>query len=70
VLSRQELPVIDRDRYAPAAGLHQGAYVLAEASGGEPELILLTTGSEVWRALAALHREHIERAWMLRNLSA
>jgi transketolase len=59
VLSRQELPVIDRDRYAPADGLHRGAYVLAEASGGEPELILLATGSEVWLALAA--REELEQ---------
>jgi transketolase len=52
-LSRQELPPIDRTRYASAAGLHRGAYVLAEASDGEPELILLATGSEVWLALAA-----------------
>jgi transketolase len=59
VLSRQELPVIDRDRYAPADGLHRGAYVLAEASGGEPELILLATGSEVWLALAA--RDELEQ---------
>jgi transketolase len=57
-LSRQELPPIDRERYASAAGLHRGAYVLAEASGGEPELILLATGSEVWLALAA--REELE----------
>jgi transketolase len=59
VLSRQELPVIDRDRYAPADGLQRGAYVLAEASGGEPELILLATGSEVWLALAA--RDELEQ---------
>ena len=59
VLSRQELPVIDRDRYAPAEGLHRGAYVLAEASGGQPELILLATGSEVWLALAA--RDELEQ---------
>jgi transketolase len=59
VLSRQELPVIDRDRYAPADGLHRGAYVLAEASGGEPELILLATGSEVWLAMAA--RDELEQ---------
>jgi transketolase len=52
-LSRQDLPPLDRTRYASAAGLHRGAYVLAEASGGEPELILLATGSEVWLALAA-----------------
>jgi transketolase len=59
VLSRQELPVIDRDRYAPADGLHRGAYVLAEASGEEPEVILLATGSEVWLALAA--RDELEQ---------
>ncbi len=59
VLSRQELPPIDRSRYASAQGLHRGAYVLAEASGGEPELILLATGSEVWVALAA--REELEQ---------
>jgi transketolase len=53
VLSRQELPPIDRTRLASAAGLHRGAYVLAEASGGDPELILIATGSEVWVALAA-----------------
>jgi transketolase len=52
-LSRQELPPIDRSRWATAEGLHRGAYVLAEASGEEPELILLATGSEVWVALAA-----------------
>jgi transketolase len=52
-LSRQELPAIDRSRYAGADGLHRGAYVLAEASGGDPELILLATGSELWLALAA-----------------
>jgi transketolase len=58
-LSRQELPVIDRTRYATAEGLHRGAYVLAEASGEEPELILLATGSEVWVALAA--RDELEQ---------
>ena len=59
VLSRQELPAIDRRRYASAQGLHRGAYVLAEASGGEPELIVVATGSEVWLALAA--REELEQ---------
>jgi transketolase len=53
VLSRQELPPIDRRQYAGANGLHRGAYVLAEASGGDPELVLIATGSEVWVALAA-----------------
>lgn len=47
VLSRQPLPTLDRRKYAPAAGLAQGAYVLAEAPGGTPEVILIATGSEV-----------------------
>ncbi len=47
VLTRQGVPTLDRARYAPAAGLHQGAYVLADAEGGEPDLILLSSGSEV-----------------------
>ena len=53
VLSRQPLPTFDRARYAPAAGLARGAYVLAEAAGGNPELILIATGSEVVLALEA-----------------
>jgi transketolase len=53
VLSRQELPPLDREELASAAGLHRGAYVMAEASGGDPELILIATGSELWVALAA-----------------
>jgi transketolase len=54
VLSRQELPALDRDEYSSAAGLHRGAYVVAEASGeGDPELILIATGSELWLALSA-----------------
>ncbi|MBV1691980.1 transketolase [Novosphingobium sp. G106] len=53
VLSRQALPTIDRNRYASASGLARGAYVLADAAGGCPELILLATGSEVSLALAA-----------------
>jgi transketolase len=47
VLSRQKLPVFDRDRYAPASGLARGAYVLADAESGEPEVILIASGSEV-----------------------
>jgi transketolase len=53
VLSRQELPPLDRDEMASAAGLHRGAYVMAEASDGYPELILIATGSELWVALSA-----------------
>ena len=48
ILSRQTLPTLDRQRYASAAGLAQGAYVLADPPGGEaPEVILIGTGSEV-----------------------
>jgi transketolase len=47
ILSRQNLPTLDRTRYAAASGLKHGAYVLADSGGGPPELILIATGSEV-----------------------
>jgi transketolase len=47
VLSRQPLPTLDRTRYASAAGLAQGAYVLADPPDGDPDVILIATGSEV-----------------------
>src|SRR6201997_1548136 len=53
VLSRQSVPTIDRAKYAPAAGLARGAYVLADAHGGDPEVILIGTGSEVALCLEA-----------------
>ncbi len=53
VLTRQNLPVLDRTDMAPAAELARGAYVLREAEGGAPEGILIATGSEVALALAA-----------------
>ncbi len=53
ILSRQALPTLDRSTLAPAAGVAKGAYVLAEADTGTPEVILLATGSEVHLALAA-----------------
>jgi transketolase len=46
-LSRQPLPTFDRSKYAAAEGLARGAYVMAEATGGAPELILIASGSEV-----------------------
>jgi len=52
-LSRQPLPTLDRSKYAPASGLAQGAYVLAEAAGGNPEVIIIATGSEVSLAVEA-----------------
>jgi transketolase len=56
VLTRQNVPVLDRGRYASAEGLRRGGYVLADAAGGGPEVILIATGSEVALALAA-HEE-------------
>lgn len=55
ILSRQDLPVLDRTVYAPAGGLAKGAYILADAEGGRPELIIIATGAEVHPALDA-HR--------------
>jgi transketolase len=46
-LSRQALPTFDRSKYASAAGVARGAYVMAEAPGGPPEIILIASGSEV-----------------------
>jgi transketolase len=53
VLTRQAIPTFDRSKYAPASGAAKGAYVLADAAGGKPELILMGTGSEVQLCLAA-----------------
>ena len=47
VLTRQAVPTFDRAKYAPAAGLARGAYVLADSAGGKPDVLLLATGSEV-----------------------
>ena len=58
VLSRQKLPVLDRSRYAPAAGAARGGYVLLDAPGGAPTVIVLATGAEVHVALAAVERLH------------
>jgi transketolase len=60
VLSRQALPTLDRTKYAPAAGLAKGAYILAEAEGGKPEILLLATGSEVSLAIEAYERMKTE----------
>src|SRR5207244_11340559 len=53
VLTRQKLAVIDRTRYASANGLRLGAYVLADAPGGKPAVILMASGSEVDLVLGA-----------------
>jgi transketolase len=46
-LSRQPLPTLDRNKYAPASGVARGAYVLGDAPGGNPEVILIASGSEL-----------------------
>jgi transketolase len=53
VLSRQPLPTLDRQKYADASGLARGAYILGDAPGGEPEVILIASGSEVSLAVEA-----------------
>ena len=52
-LSRQPLPTLDRTKYAPASGVARGAYVLADAPGGGPEVIIIASGSEVMLAVQA-----------------
>jgi len=52
-LSRQPLPTLDRRLYAPAAGVARGAYVLADAPGGNPDVILIASGSELSLAVEA-----------------
>jgi transketolase len=53
ILTRQAVPTLDRSRFAPADGLRRGAYVLADAPNGKPELILIASGSEVGLIVAA-----------------
>ena len=53
VLTRQNVPIIDRSRYASADGVRRGGYVIADAESNDPEVILLATGSEVALALEA-----------------
>lgn len=53
ILSRQNLPTLDRTRYGSAAGVARGAYILADAADGKPEVILIGTGSEVSLCLEA-----------------
>ena len=56
VLTRQAVPTLDRARYASAEGLRRGAYVLADAEDGRPEVLLLGTGSEVALCIEAYER--------------
>jgi transketolase len=56
VLTRQNVPILDRSRYAAADGLRRGGYVLGDSGDGDPDVILIATGSDVALAVAA-HEE-------------
>jgi transketolase len=60
VLTRQAMPTLDRTKFAPAAGVARGAYVLADAAGGKPEVILMASGSEL--SLCVEAREKLQTA--------
>ncbi|HEX6823353.1 MAG TPA: transketolase [Candidatus Sulfotelmatobacter sp.] len=56
VLSRQAMPTLDRSKYSPASGVAKGAYVLADAPGGKPDVILMGTGSELTLCVSAYEK--------------
>jgi len=56
VFSRQAMPTLDRTKYAPASGVAKGAYVLADAPGGKPDVILMGTGSELGLCVSAYEK--------------
>ena len=56
VLTRQNVPTLERTEFAAANGLRRGAYILADAPDGPPDLILIASGSEVGLGIAALHK--------------
>lgn len=56
VLTRQKLPVIDRKKFAAVENLRKGGYILADSGNGKPDIILMSTGSEVQLALGARER--------------
>jgi len=60
VLTRQNLPTLDRTKYAPAAGVARGAYILADADGGKPQVILIGTGSELSLCVDAFEKLKLE----------
>jgi len=60
VLTRQNLPTLDRKKFASAEGVRQGAYVVADASNGQPEVLLLATGSELSLAIDAWQQLEVE----------
>ena len=56
MLTRQALPTFDRTKFAPASGVAKGAYVLVDAAGGKPDVILMGTGSEVHLCVEAYEK--------------
>ena len=56
IFTRQNVPVIDRTKYAPAEGLRKGGYILADSSAQKPALIIIATGSEVHLALGVYEK--------------
>jgi transketolase len=56
VFSRQPMPTLDRTKYAPASGAAKGGYVVADADGGKPDVILMATGSELQWVVAAYEK--------------
>lgn len=56
ILTRQNVPTLDRSKLNPASGLRRGAYILADSPHGKPEIILITAGSEVHPVLDAYHQ--------------
>ena len=68
VLTRQGLPTLDRAQFAAADGLQRGAYVLADAPGGDPEMILIASGSEVALIVQA-RRQLLEKKIRVRVVS-
>jgi transketolase len=61
ILTRQALPTVDRKKYASATGVAKGAYVLADAPGGKPDLLLIATGSEVSLCVDAYEKLSAEK---------
>jgi transketolase len=56
ILTRQNLPTLDRAKFAPAAGAQKGGYILADAADGKPDVIIIGTGSEVSLCVAAYEK--------------
>ena len=56
ILTRQDVPTLDRTQFAAAEGLRRGAYILADAPNGKPDIILIATGSEVSLIVAACQK--------------